>query len=128
MAGPPPLPSPAASAAPAPPPVEAPRPVDAPAEEDALAARIAALKACQEAGAAEGEAAAADAAPALSSSSLRGGNPVAAALEEARLITWPAPLDVVRTTGVVLGAVVVSTLLLLSANALLAAVSERLFG
>jgi preprotein translocase SecE subunit len=55
-------------------------------------------------------------------------NPVEGALEEARLISWPAVSSVLGSTAVVLGIVVASTLLILAVNSLLATTSEALFG
>ena len=56
------------------------------------------------------------------------GSLLSGALEEAGLITWPSVKGVISTTAAVFGIVVVSTLLLLSVNALLATLSEKLFG
>lgn len=55
-------------------------------------------------------------------------NPFAAAAQESRLVTWPGVPSVVGSTGVVLGIVVASTLLILAVNSLLATASEKLFG
>ena len=98
--------------------------------DDQLAERLKALKA-QQADATRGPAAAklggassSDEAAAASATS----NPVEGALEEARLISWPAVSSVLGSTAVVLGIVVASTLLILAVNSLLATTSEALFG
>ena len=98
-------------------------------EADALEERLQALKAGQSRDAAARaspsaqQAEAADEAPPAPKGSLLSG-----ALEEAGLITWPSVKGVISTTAAVFGIVVVSTLLLLSVNALLATLSEKLFG
>ena len=116
---------------PASPPAAPPAAAEAPAapEPDSLEERLQALKAGQSrdasarAAAAPQQAEAADEAPAAPKGSLLSG-----AIEGAGLITWPTVKGVVSTTAAVFGIVVVSTLLLLSVNALLATLSEKLFG
>ena len=116
---------------PASPPAAPPAAAEAPAapEPDSLEERLQALKAGQSrdasarAVAAPQQAEAADEAPPAPKGSLLSG-----AIEEAGLITWPTVKGVVSTTAAVFGIVVVSTLLLLSINALLATLSEKLFG
>jgi preprotein translocase subunit SecE len=51
----------------------------------------------------------------------------AGVLQEMSEIEWPAPGKVVGTTGVVLGVIAGSTAALLSVNALLAELSDRVF-
>ena len=82
-----------------------------------MASRLAAMKAGQ-----------ASPEPSPAAQPAQPSNIFAAAAEEARLIAWPSPGGVARTTGVVLATMVVVTLVLLSVNALLASLSDKLFG
>jgi preprotein translocase subunit SecE len=56
-----------------------------------------------------------------------GGGWWAGVAQEMSEIEWPAPGKVVGTTGVVLGVIAGSTVALLSVNALLAELSDRVF-
>lgn len=55
------------------------------------------------------------------------GNFLQGVLEETKLIEWPAFSSVLGTTGVVLAIIVISTFVLLTVNAVLAELSDKIF-
>jgi len=121
-------PPPPAPAPPAPPPAAA---AEAAPAADSLDERLQALKSGQSRDAAARASPAAQPAPEAPDEGAPAppaGNLLNGAIEEAGLITWPTLKGVVSTTAAVFAIVVVSTLVLLSVNALLATLSDKLFG